>query len=102
VSWTTVSAQIGVVLWTSLALDQVQRANSFLTDSTLSVTVAWNNLLIALTLFDPVDANNNWLLGEPMRPVRSQLKITNVPNVGFLATGFEIVWNQKVTGQVSV
>lgn len=58
-------------LWTRLLLDEKTRSDIRLADPAIGHLRQRNSLINALAIFAPLDANQNWLVSEPIKPTRT-------------------------------
>lgn len=61
------NGELGLILWNRLSLDQPQRDDAFVTDSSLGAWALMRRVLKSLQLFDPQNPSTDYYLTEPMR-----------------------------------
>lgn len=82
--------QITVAIWNRLALDQVPRADSYLTDASLGLLNKLQDVLTSLQMFMPQDSNG-LLLTEPMRLLDIDVpRKTGLPDWGVVVSNWEV------------
>jgi hypothetical protein len=88
-----IKGHVDVTIWNRLFLDESLRDTAYLTDSSLGALKKVQCVINSLTMFDPQDSTPNYLLAEPMRPLRVRVpdKVT-VPGWGYVIVPFEMAW----------
>ena len=89
---------LAVAFWNRLSVDMANTDQKFLTDATLGILAQWKHIQTALSMFDPVDANGNGLLEQPMRPIAFEVRPRKRKSEwGKLASWWGIKWQQDLS-----
>lgn len=71
-----------ITIFSAMRLDRPEHSISFLTDNARGVLIAKRKVLKALSMFDPQDEDDLYLLSEPMAPTNSPRPLNDRQRIG--------------------